>query len=57
MKALLFTLVRTFEFQLAVPASDIGRKLMIVQRPILLSDPKGGPQLPLLLKPYKRASR
>ena len=54
MKALLFTLVRAFEFELAVPASEIGRKSMIVQRPILLSDPKGKAQLPLLFKPFKR---
>ncbi|KAH7882877.1 cytochrome P450 [Phlebopus sp. FC_14] len=34
MKALLFTLVRAFEFELTVPASDIGKKSTI-----LLSDP------------------
>lgn len=54
MKALLFTLVRAFEFELAVPASEIGKKSTIVQRPVLRSDPKNKPQLPLLLKPYKR---
>ncbi|KAG8215243.1 cytochrome P450 [Butyriboletus roseoflavus] len=54
MKALLFTLVRAFEFELAVPVSEIGKKTGIVQRPVLLSDAKSKPQLPLLLKPYQR---
>jgi hypothetical protein len=51
MKALLFTLVRAFEFELAVPVEDIGKKSTIVQRPLVLSDPEGGNQMPLLLKP------
>ncbi|KAJ7140154.1 cytochrome P450 [Mycena crocata] len=52
MKALLFTLIRAFEFELAVPAVDIGKKrTAIVTRPVLLSDPKAGTQLPLLIKP------
>ncbi|KAG6909596.1 hypothetical protein DXG01_016635 [Tephrocybe rancida] len=55
MKALIFTLVRAFEFELAVPVSDVGKKSTIVQRPVLLSDPNGGNQLPLLVKPYVRA--
>ncbi|KAF8554640.1 cytochrome P450 [Imleria badia] len=54
MKALLFTLIRAFEFELAVPAGEIGKKSMMVQRPVLRSDPKSKPQLPLLLKQYKR---
>jgi hypothetical protein len=54
MKALLFTLLRAFEFELAVSASDIGKKSTIVQRPILLSDPENKNQLPLLVKPYCR---
>ncbi|KAG6808872.1 hypothetical protein H0H93_016402, partial [Arthromyces matolae] len=49
MKALLFTLVRAFEFELAVPVDDITKKTSIVQRPLLKSDPKGN-QLPLLVK-------
>jgi len=52
MKALLFTLVRAFEFKLAVPASDVGKRSSIVQRPFLRSDPKNEHQLPLLVKPY-----
>ncbi|KAJ7284064.1 cytochrome P450 [Mycena rebaudengoi] len=54
MKALLFTLVRAFEFELAVPAGDIGDKCMsnIVQRPVVKSEPDAGSQMPLLIKPY-----
>lgn len=56
MKALLFTLVRAFEFELAVPASDIGKRSTIVQRPFLRSDPENKSQLPLLVKPYRKTS-
>lgn len=54
MKALLFTLVRAFEFELAVPAADIGRKISIVQHPFVRSDPGAGAQMPLIVKPYPR---
>ncbi|KAF9236873.1 cytochrome P450 [Melanogaster broomeanus] len=54
MKAILFTLVRAFEFELAVPASEIGHKSTLVQRPVLRGDPTNKPQLPLLIKPYQR---
>ncbi|KAJ7106872.1 cytochrome P450 [Mycena crocata] len=54
-KAMLFTLVRAFEFELAVPVSDIGKKrTAIVVRPILVSDPSAGNQLPLLIRPVVR---
>ena len=53
MKALLFTLIRAFEFELAVPPEDIGKKSSIVQRPLVISDPEGGNQMPLLLKPVQ----
>ncbi|KAK7028306.1 cytochrome P450 [Favolaschia claudopus] len=52
MKALLFTLVRSFEFELAVPASEIQKKTSIVQRPLVKSEPEAGNQLPLIIKPY-----
>ncbi|KAJ7123213.1 cytochrome P450 [Mycena filopes] len=52
MKALLFTLVRAFEFELAVPVEDVGKKSAVVQRPLLKSQPEAGNQLPLLIKPY-----
>jgi len=55
MKALLFTLVRAFEFDLAVPAKDIIKKSTIVQRPLLVNNPEVGNQMPLLIKPYIRA--
>lgn len=55
MKALLFTLVRAFEFELAVPPEDIVKRSTIVQRPVLVSDPDGGNQMPLLVKPYNPA--
>jgi hypothetical protein len=51
MKALLFTLIRAFEFELAVPPEDITKKSTIVQRPFVISEPQGGNQLPLILKP------
>ncbi|KAJ7676075.1 cytochrome P450 [Mycena polygramma] len=51
-KALLFTLIRSFAFELAVPRAEIGQKdTGIVIRPILLSHPEAGTQLPLLVKP------
>ncbi|KAE9397676.1 cytochrome P450 [Gymnopus androsaceus JB14] len=52
MKALLFVLVRAFEFDLAVPKEDIISKTSIVQRPHLKSEPEKGSQLPLYIKPY-----
>ncbi|KAJ7908575.1 cytochrome P450 [Mycena leptocephala] len=54
MKALLFSLVRAFEFELAVPATDIGKKMSIVEHPVVSSEPEAGHQLPLLVKPYVR---
>jgi hypothetical protein len=55
MKALLFTLVRAFEFELAVPAEDIGKRTVIVQRPVVLTDGDARGQMPLLVKPYRVA--
>ncbi|KAF7335388.1 hypothetical protein MVEN_02191300 [Mycena venus] len=53
LKALLFTLVRGLEFELAVPAADIGRVAMaLVQLPTVRSDRAAGAQLPLLIKPF-----
>jgi len=52
MKALLFTLIRAFEFELAVPAKDIIAKQSVVQRPIVTSEMEYGNQMPLLVKPY-----
>jgi hypothetical protein len=52
MKALLFALVRAFEFELVVPAEDIKAGMGFVQRPVVASDPAGDSQMPLLVKPY-----
>lgn len=49
MKALLFTLIRAFEFELAVPAADIVKQSEFVIRPFLRTD--GTNQLPLLVRP------
>jgi hypothetical protein len=46
----LFTLVRSFEFELALPAEDIVRKTSIVGHPVVASNPAVGPQLPLLIR-------
>ena len=54
MKALVFTLVRAFEFELAVPPADVRKTPMVVQRPILRSAPEQGSQMPLLVKRHRR---
>ncbi|KAH7910386.1 cytochrome P450 [Hygrophoropsis aurantiaca] len=54
MKALLFTLVRTFEFTLAVPADDIVMRADILQHPFIRSEPGSNSQMPLFIKPYHR---
>ena len=47
MKALLFAILRSFKFEMAVPDEDIGLVSTVVTRPLLKSDRKAGPQLPL----------
>lgn len=49
-KALLFTLIRAFEFKLAVPLEDIGKRAFVAQRPYLKKEKEKGVQLPLLVK-------
>lgn len=53
MKALLFSFVRAFDFELAIPPSEITWRTMIVTRPFLASSPDKGPQLPLIIRPVK----
>lgn len=53
MKAILYTLVRAFEFGLAVPADDIIQTQNVVVRPSVRSEPKVGNQMPLLIKPFR----
>ncbi|PIL29914.1 cytochrome P450 [Ganoderma sinense ZZ0214-1] len=55
MKALVFTLIRTFEFELAVPAEEIVPFGTFLQRPALRNRKDEGGQLPLLIRPYKRS--
>ncbi|KAL1939460.1 hypothetical protein VTO73DRAFT_10016 [Trametes versicolor] len=55
MKALIFTLVRAFEFELAVDPADIKKGGGIVQRPMLRSEPEKGNQMPLLVRRVTRA--
>ena len=50
MKALLFTLIRSFEFSLAVPAEDIEKRSGIVMRPYVKGEYEKGSQLPLIVK-------
>ncbi|KAJ7480942.1 cytochrome P450 [Mycena latifolia] len=52
MKALLFTLVRAFEFEPAVPKGGIGPSASVLQRPVVLADAGKGSQLPLIVKPF-----
>ena len=49
-KALVFALVRAFEFELAVKPEEIRKIGEIVQRPFLGEDLKL--DMPLLIKPY-----
>ncbi|EIM87513.1 cytochrome P450 [Stereum hirsutum FP-91666 SS1] len=55
MKAMLFTLIRAFEFNLAIPREDIIKKSAIVQRPYIKNDVEAGTQLPLLISVAKSA--
>ncbi|KAJ6566557.1 cytochrome P450 [Mycena capillaripes] len=49
MKSLLYTLIRTFEFEMAVSPEAIGTGRTAVQRPCLLDDPDK-PQLPMRVR-------
>ncbi|KAJ8489627.1 hypothetical protein ONZ51_g2825 [Trametes cubensis] len=51
-KAVLFTLVREFVFELGVAPEDVTAVGMLTQRPALKSELEVGPQLPLLVRPY-----
>lgn len=54
MKALLFSLVRALEFDLAVPGEEIVARTSIVQRPYVSSHLEVGSQLPLLIKLHSK---
>ncbi|KAJ7684337.1 cytochrome P450 [Mycena polygramma] len=51
-KALLFTLIRAFEFESAVPAGGIGPTSFGLQAPLVLAEPEKGTSLPLILTAY-----
>ena len=51
MKVLLFTLIRAFEFDLAISAKDLGTTSIGVQLPVLLMDPNRSNQMPFLVRP------
>ena len=53
MKALLFTIIRAFEFEPVVPAEDVGKRMSVVTRPFLVSEPHAGNQLPVYIKPVR----
>ncbi|KAJ6623702.1 cytochrome P450 [Mycena sp. CBHHK59/15] len=55
MKALLFILIRAFEFEPTVPVGGIGRSSTPVQRPIVLSERDKGSQMPLIVRLYSEA--
>ncbi|KAL5514893.1 hypothetical protein ACEPAG_2209 [Sanghuangporus baumii] len=50
MKALLFTLLRTFEFSLAIPADMITIRSTVVMRPVVHGETRA--QMPLMVKLY-----
>ncbi|EKM59827.1 uncharacterized protein PHACADRAFT_250554 [Phanerochaete carnosa HHB-10118-sp] len=53
-KALLFALVRAFEFELAVPAESIKKRSSITTRPVITGpDGKSKGSLPLIIRPYR----
>ncbi|KAJ6511232.1 cytochrome P450 [Mycena vulgaris] len=52
MKSILFTLVRSFEFETAVGEGGIIPSSTPIQRPKVRSDPKNGGQLPMIVRPY-----
>lgn len=56
MKAILFTLIRKFEFELAFSTDDLRRKPNVIGWPHLLSQPEGGNQLPLKVKLHTPAA-
>ena len=54
LKALLFALVRAFEFALAVPQEDIVPMGLLVQRPLVRTELDKGSQLPMIIRPYQQ---
>ena len=55
LKAILFSIIRGFEFEMPMPLEEYEIKASPLQRPSVRSAPEKGWQLPLLVKPYKGA--
>ncbi|KAI0049918.1 cytochrome P450 [Auriscalpium vulgare] len=55
MKALIFTIMRAFEVELAIAPADIIRRTRLVSRPALGSNPEVSSALPVLLRPVASA--
>ncbi|KAI0328399.1 cytochrome P450 [Cubamyces sp. BRFM 1775] len=55
LKAILFSIIRGFEFEMPMPLEGYEIKTSPLQRPSVRSEPEKGWQLPLLVRPYKRA--
>jgi len=54
-KTFMFTLLRSCQFDID-PSLEIEKKLNIVARPVVKSDPGGGNQMPLYIRPVDRHS-
>jgi hypothetical protein len=53
LKAILFALVRAFQFELAVPEEKIVKRSVIVQRPYLVDEDI--PEMPMFITAYHRS--
>ncbi|KAK7678031.1 hypothetical protein QCA50_018972 [Cerrena zonata] len=54
MKSLLFVLLRSFEFELAVDPASIQKKQGAVSRPFVSTEAEVGDQMPLFVRHYRR---
>ena len=54
LKALIFTLIRAFEFELAVPPEDVQAVGVFIQRVGVRGNGNGGRGLPFLVRPVRR---
>lgn len=52
MKALLFTLIRGFQFELAVAPEEVIRRSAAVTRPVIKSEIDKGGQMPMIIRPF-----
>lgn len=52
-KALVFTLVRAFEFELAVPKEQVTKKSLVVVKPVIIGRGEKGNQMPMFIRPAR----